>query len=245
MAISFALLDTTINTTDQTSYVSHSITPSANKLVLVGVAYGRSGATPSTPTVSGNSLTYVEVLTTAGWGTDLAIARKCSVFRALGASPTTGVVTIDFGAETSAGIQIHIVEVTGMDTSGTNGSGAVVQSVDTVLATSATAATSISQALAAYADSNNRGYTFVAHSQNEATTPRANWSELADTTDVTPNMGTETQWSDAAGADATASASWTTTSRAGIIGLEIKIAAAAATEDPFPYVAGGYFPTQG
>ena len=100
------------------SATTQSISPGANQLILAWVA---STATPNPgyPALSGNGLTWVGVST--------AVGNRISLFRAMGASPTAGPVTIDFGSSTQKSIAWSIVGFSGVDTSGTNGSGAVRQ----------------------------------------------------------------------------------------------------------------------
>src|SRR5882672_10399835 len=78
--------------TAATSFATASITPTSKALVLVAVSQHAASA-PASPTVSGNSLTYVQVDAvnydvTGNWRTTL--------FRALGTSPSAGTITIDF-----------------------------------------------------------------------------------------------------------------------------------------------------
>src|SRR3989442_2758141 len=100
------------------SATTASIAPGANQLVLAWVA-STATPTPGVPTLSGNGLTWVIM---AG-----AVGSRISLFRAMGASPTAGPVTIDFGSSTQKSIAWSIVEFSGVDTSGTNGSGAIVR----------------------------------------------------------------------------------------------------------------------
>jgi hypothetical protein len=127
MAVSAAAKTATGLNADQTSYLTTSQTPTANKLQLIGVASSRASA-PASPTLSGCSLTWVLVGSIL-YKPVATPNHRISVFRALGASPTTGQVTMDFAGVTQVGAAWEWVEVDGMDTSGTNGSGAIVQAV--------------------------------------------------------------------------------------------------------------------
>ena len=115
------------STTDATSYDTASISPSADHLILLAVVSGDTvGAAAEAPSsVTGNGLTWVQVATqnNAAGNTNVTT----TVFRALGAAPSVGVVTINF-ANTQENCQWHIAEFGNVDTSGTNGSGAIVQS---------------------------------------------------------------------------------------------------------------------
>lgn len=129
MAITSALLTSGESAADATSYQTASITPSANKLILLAVTSREAGSDPAdTPTISGNGLTWVQV---AGRDntSDVNNALRTTVFRAMGAAPSAGVVTITFVA-TQRNCVWSVVEFGGVDTSGTNGSGAIVQSAN-------------------------------------------------------------------------------------------------------------------
>ncbi len=197
------------------SAASASITPTGNRLVLLAVASRIASGTPNQPTASGNGLTWVAV---ASLGVAGSLNTRITVFRAMGASPSTGAVTIDFGGQSQTRIEWSIVEFGNVTTAGSNGSGAVVQSNT---ADSGTAQTAVSLALAAFLSSTNRPYCAIAHNTAEGTTPRTNWAELHDVSTQQPTM--ETQWrSDLA--EATASGSWATSGRGLMVAIEIACA---------------------
>lgn len=147
MAVSASNLATTGSNTDATSYATASITPGADKLVLAWV-YSIAATTPNTPTASGNSLTWVEIDNQL----DKDSLRRLTLFRAMGSSPSSGAVTFDFGGQTQTGCGWSVIEYTGMDTTGTNGSGAIVQSAKNA---SVGTATSLTVTLAAFSSTNN------------------------------------------------------------------------------------------
>ena len=90
-----------------------------------------------------------------GQVSSISTGSNLAVFRALGASPTTGAITCNFSV-TSTGYIWQIYDISGVDTSGTNGSGAVVQSV------AATASGSIPTAtLATFSSSSNGTVGFI------------------------------------------------------------------------------------
>jgi hypothetical protein len=103
-----------------TVYTTDSITPSANALVLAWVGNEDIFGTPSIPTLTGCGLTWVQI-DTVQFGN-----LRLTLFRALGASPSSGAVTITFPASEWAAIW-SITQFTDTDTSGTNGSGAIAQ----------------------------------------------------------------------------------------------------------------------
>lgn len=155
------------SSTGATSYTTSSITPTSNKLLLLTVA-SRTGIStnPNQPTVSGNGLTWVAIDTRVYDDTSSS-RRRITLFRAMGASPTSGAVTIDFGGQSQTNYTAVIDQITGMDTSGTNGSGAIVQSANNYDA-SATV-TSLAVTLAGFGSSNNATYGTFANGYGGAT----------------------------------------------------------------------------
>lgn len=127
MPVEATHLTTSGSTVDATSYNTASIAPSANKLVLLAVC--SVGATPQpAPTVTGAGMTWTQVRQKQD---GINGSRQITLFRALSASPGSGALTIDFGADTQGRCAWTVVEFGGVDTSGTNGANAVVQSADT------------------------------------------------------------------------------------------------------------------
>lgn len=115
----------TQNTGGTAVIASGSYTPTANALLLAFIANGQSFG-PPVSTVVGNGLTWVFIARAQGGGG----TGPCNieVWRAMGSAPTVGAVTATFAGNVASAI-IRIVQLTGVDTSGTNGSGAIVQSV--------------------------------------------------------------------------------------------------------------------
>lgn len=160
------------DTADATSFNTASITPTANVLQLLAVTSRTATADIVVPTASGNSLTWVEVDRAPVSGNN----RSVTVFRSMGASPASGAVNVSFGGQTQTSAIWSVVECSGVDTSGTNGSGAVVQFANQ----DPVSATSYTNTLSAFGSSNNAGYGAAMHIANEATTPGASWTELHD-----------------------------------------------------------------
>src|SRR3989344_5522242 len=129
-------------TPPQSSWTTASITPSPNKLVLLAV--GTFGSAMTVTSVTGNGLTWVKVGEVTNSGT-------ITLFRAMGPAPTAGAVTITATANRAAW---SVVEYGGVDTSGTNGYGAIVQS-----ATGSNGyASSLTVTLAKFASATNAAY---------------------------------------------------------------------------------------
>src|SRR5687768_12328361 len=86
--------------TDAASYTTASLTPTANRLILLTVvsSFGTSGTNqPNNPTVTGCGLTWVNI--GFNWHSG---RNKISLFRAMGSAPSSGALTIDFGGQTQS-----------------------------------------------------------------------------------------------------------------------------------------------
>jgi len=152
------------STTNDTSFTTASITPTANNLVLAWVTNTK-GTTPDTPTLSGNGLTWVQVATVT-WGTIAAPTARTTLFRAMGAAPSAGAVTISFGATNNqTGCAWSIIMFSGVVTSGTNGSDAVVQSLTNRI----DASTALTITLAALGDAANASAGGFSNMKNQDT----------------------------------------------------------------------------
>jgi trimeric autotransporter adhesin len=174
------------STTDGTSVATASITPTANRVVYAAVtARHTSNASSPEPTLSGCGMTWVKVDTHVQ-----ATTQRLHVFRGLSATPSTGALTFDYGAETQTSFCWSVIQCAGVNTSGTNGSGATVQSVTT----GGTAATSVTTTLAALENANNVSLVFVALSTQATVTRDANYAELSADNIATNTCTLESEW---------------------------------------------------
>lgn len=228
MAIAATHLTTSSSGTNATSYTTASITPTANALVLIAVGQEISG-TPAVPAISGAGLTWVEIANC--YFDQAGTQSRLTLFRALGASPTSGALTIDFSGVTQAGCEWSVAEFTGVDTSGTNGSGAIVQSAKT--AEPGSAATSITATLGSAITAGDAAYSAAAWEANEAGSAEGTWTLLGQSTHAGPSAALLSQWRNASD-DNSATTSWTTSALCGAIIVEIKAEAGAAKAPPPP-----------
>jgi len=132
----------------------------------------------------------------------------------MGASPSSGAVTIDFSSQTQFACAWSIVEFSDVDTSGSHGAGAIVQSV-----TASVNSTSISAALAGFVDTKNRPAMGVGSQTADAITPKSGFTELGESQSSGARI--ESAWK-SDGVDTAPSASWSSSARAGAIAVEIK-----------------------
>lgn len=213
MAIAATNLATATNAADQSSYATASITPTANRLVLALVNHRTSTGSPNTPTASGNSLTWVNIGTTNYNGSN----RRLTLFRALGSAPSAGSITFDFASQTQTSAGWSVVEFSGVDTSGTNGSGAVVQTVaDEIIGNTALTVT-----LAAFASANNATYGGFASGDGALTaTAGSGFTIVAQTNGGDISTASEFKSTNDTGVDIT----WSASNDIGGIAVEIKAA---------------------
>ena len=224
---------------DATSYPTASVTPSANQLILLAVLNTKAASPPTTPTASGNGLTWVEVATVT-FDTIASPLKRLTLFRALGASPTGEAITIDFGGVTQTGCIWSVSEVDSVDTGGTNGSAAVVQSATN----NANTGTSLTVTLAAFGSTDNATYGGFGINDDVAINPGTGFTEIHDNViTVVPICGSETEWRNDNDTSVDASASDAANKRWGGIAIEIKFAAAggAATGPGWVSSRGGWF----
>lgn len=211
------LLDGGSDNTPSSSQATASITPSGNALVLAAVNSHHNTLAPNTPTASGNGLTWV-VVRSFLWD-DAGEQRRLTLFRALRAAPTAGVLTFDFGGQTQETFTWSVVEFSPVVTTGTDGSGAVEQDVQDPA--SPAGATAIAAVLAAFQNSANATYgVAVKESAEDAElTGDGNMIDLHDEQDVDDDVRMISQWKD--GEETTVDWSWTTTRRAAGFAIEI------------------------
>jgi hypothetical protein len=89
--IAHTVLTSGSSTMDGSSVQTASITPGANRAVFAAIQ-SATAMGPVTPTAKGNGLTWVQVANVAFVGG----VRRLTVFRAMGASPTAGMITFTF-----------------------------------------------------------------------------------------------------------------------------------------------------
>lgn len=193
---------------DASSYATGSHTPGANKLQLFAVGNSKASS-PDVPTVSGNSLTWVQIATIVFSSN----GRRLTLFGAIGATPTAGATTVDFGAQVQTGCEGNVVEIDGV-------SGATVADIIAQSASSSdTAVTSLTVNLGTFANSENATFAAFSLAANNTVTSGAGFTELFDNGHTTPNSRMQTEFRD--DGDTTADATFSSADAAGIA-VEIK-----------------------
>ena len=221
--ISHILLTAGTNTVNQKVYTTASIAPAPNTLVTVAVLAHRSTGAPASPTVSGGGMTgWTEVASTTFDNGTLPL-RRLTIFRALSAAPGSGPLTITYSATVSH-CQWIVSQWGGVDLSGANGSGAIVQSG----ATAGDAVNGLTVSLAPFGNASNVSYGAFGVARNTAVvSPGFGFTEISEqpSGETTPgDLQAEFRTN-----DNTIDATWPFTLNAGALGLEIKSAATGGT----------------
>lgn len=218
MAVSIANLTSGNDETDDADSVTASITPSANKLILLAFASRADAVQPTVSSVTGCSLTWVEI---AHIDYDTSGSRRSLfLYRAMGSSPSSGAITITWGGTQTAKTWV-VDEVTGMDTSGTDGSGAIVQSATNKDETGS--ATSLTVTLGAFGSVNNATYGAFGTDGNPLPTAGSGFTTLA-TAVSTTDVRTTSEWQ--SGNDTSVDMSFASAVLVGGVAIEIKEAVA-------------------
>jgi hypothetical protein len=220
--------------TNLSAYSTGSQTPTASRLQIASVVnYNNLATDPATPTLSGNGLTWSQLVTYLpdNGGTKV----RLTVFVTLtGGSPSAGVVTADFGGETQLGCSIIVDEVDGADISGT----ALAAIVQTVTGTENSSGTSETITLAALADANNASYGVIQAQVNETFTVGSGYTEILQGSHAGPLAMLLTEYQ--VPGSTTVDASWTTSIRRGGAALEIAVASGGGTTTTLTAEAGSF-----
>jgi len=216
VAVTAIPLTTGSSTTNGLSYTTASVTPTANRLVLVAVL-ATVGSGTTTVALSGCGLNWVKVDQTPD------VARTVHLFRARGSAPTTGPLTIT-GSSAMTSALWQVSEFNGADTTGTDGSGAIVQSVNARPGSG----TSVNVAFNLPVDGANSTYGVVGVAVQESPVVGGSpWTSLGSTTQSGPTSGLLAEFSTSARQDV--AASWSTAAASFVVGVEIKAAATVGT----------------
>jgi hypothetical protein len=143
--ISQALLTSGHDIVNQKIYITGSISPAPNALVTVAVLTHQSSSAAPSPTLSGGGMARWDVVATVAYNGATPLDRL-TIYRAMSAAPGTGPITIN-SSVTVSNCQWIVSQWTGVDVSGANGSGAIVQAASA----SGTAVASLTAALADFA----------------------------------------------------------------------------------------------
>lgn len=212
---------TSLTAGDGTSDSTSSISPSANNLILLGINISWQSAQASAPTltVSGNGLTYQQAGTPRMyWPTGGNWWNTLYLYRSMGAAPSSGAITISSGSTLMDTMAVSVIQIGNVDTSGSNGSGAIVQYASNAAASAST----VTATLGAFASSTNGTIGIFGAGDTSASprtfTPGSGFTELHDTGLEYASIETVWRVDQDTSVDTTASAS-----SSGIAGLAVEI----------------------
>jgi len=212
-------LETSSSTVDGTTFTTGSISVGANELVLLACTGARlSSAVVQAPTsVAGSGLTFTKI--DQSDFSAVIQARDLSVWRAMPSASFSGTITITYASSHSACVW-SVVKFTGINTSGTGGSGAIVQSKNTL---AADPSTSISTTLtSAIEHSKNVTFVAVGAGTNSTFSTGGVYTKIAQDTETSAPAGLLTEYQ---ANTTTAAASISTSGTAlGLVAVEIKAA---------------------
>lgn len=211
-------LDANIST-DGTTITTASVSPGSNRLILAGFVFSFLSVVASAPacSVAGNGLTWVQIANRVFRQSGANYWQCLYLYRALGASPSSGTITATSDGFYHAAYAVS--EFIGIDTSGTNGSGAIVQSATNW----GDGVGSLTVTLSSFSNANNATYgLFTASAGTQLTfTPGTGFTEIHDTGQDYASIGT--QWRNDNDTSVDSTFSGTASGSAGIA-VEIKAA---------------------
>jgi len=213
--ITATLLTHDASSVDTTSWSTASITPSPNKLLLFSLITVSPDGIPA-PTVTGCGLTWelVDQMSVS------ANSRCTFIYRAMGAAPTPGPVTATDPLNMTSACW-SVVELDGVDTSGANGSGAIVQTN----AIRRTGVSSVDMSLPNPVGADNVTFGAMGCAQSTVTqVPGSGYEQLAFDTINTPSNGLLTEWANPGLQDITCTYTGAT-GNPFVVGCEIQAAA--------------------
>jgi hypothetical protein len=202
--------------TDASSYTTSQTLGANGKLYIIRVGSTVSSGTANVPTLThAGGLDCVQITTRAR-----GIYRQ-TLFRASKPSGVSAAAfTANFGGQTQQGCMICVDEIDGHDTSGSDGSGAIVQ----FSSNDGGGTTDPSGTLASFADpTNNAGWLGVYSNAASGATPEAGWTELSEYLQSNPSRHMVCAYR--IGEDTSLSYDESTQNNWIIVGLEIKAAA--------------------
>lgn len=221
MPVVGAALTSFATTTDATSFTTSSITPTGNSLVIAAFLHAKASAVVPTSVV-GCGLTWVMFA-----NNDLGVTnRKLTLWRALGAAPVPGAVTVDFSGVLQDACGWVLVEFANVIQAGTNGSGAIIQVVDTASGNDPSPTTT----LAAFSSPDNATYGAFGVANTSGFTAGSGFAELGDVNAAgVGSLMAEWVASNDTSVDATCtSGTW------GAVGVEIGFATPGIVGNDFP-----------
>ena len=217
--ITHALLAAGNNAVNTNVYTTASIAPAANALVTVAVLSHRSTGASASPTLSGGGMSSWTVVSSTTFDAGTLPLRRLTIYRAMSASPGSGPITISF-ANNQSNCQWIVSQWTGVETSGVNGAGAIVQAGST----GGDAVTGLAVPLGPFAKVSNVAYGAFGVNRNVAVvSPGSGFTEISEQASGENTPGDlQAEWQTN---DNTVDATWPTNLNGGAAALELNAAA--------------------
>jgi len=205
------------------TYVTSSVTLTANRLELLSI--GLSACCTGDPAVTSTGAT---------WVLHCQVGRRLFVYRTMVSSNQTGAVTITMpGGEGATNGGWSIVEWTGVDTGGTNGSAAAGQCDP-----AEQVASSLTVNMSGFSSASNRPYVTWKASASGTQTVESGWTSLADTNDGTDGQHYSTWWRDDT-TDTTPFYSFSSSQQIRGLAIDVKAPVTVGSCSPGFHVCGG------
>ncbi|MGH3998083.1 MAG: Ig-like domain-containing protein, partial [Pseudonocardiaceae bacterium] len=217
--ITHTLLTSGTNPVNQKVYTTASISLAPNALITVAVLGHRSSGASASPTLTGGGMSAWTEVATVTFDPLGAPLKRMTLYRAMSTSPGSGPITITFPSTVSHS-QWIVSQWEGVETSGANGAGAIVQTGSN----RADGVNGLAVALAPFESANNVAYGIFGVKRNVlAVTPGPGFTEIAEqpSGEGTPS-DLQAEWAPSYN---TIDASWANLNGAAL-GAEIKAAAA-------------------
>jgi hypothetical protein len=214
--ITTALLTAGSNAVNQRVYQTAAVSPAPNTLVTLAVlGRNQAGASPD-PVVTGGGMTSWTVVASMTFDVVGAPTRRLTVYRAMSPAPGSGPITITFAGTAQGNAQWIVSQWDGVDLSGENGAGAIVQAGTA----QGDAVSGLTVPLAVFGHANNVAYGAFGVAKNVVTvTPGLGFTEISEQPSGESTPGDlQTQWAMNLN---TILASWTALHGAAV-GIEIK-----------------------
>jgi invasin-like protein/Big-like domain-containing protein len=207
-----AVLTSDGSAANQKVYTTAAFAPAANALVTVAVRMRRSSGA-LTPTLSGGGMTSWAQVASVDYDPVATPTSRLVLFRAMSAAPGSGPLTITFPSSIS-NVEWMVVQWTGVDPSGTNGSGAIGQTGSA----NGNAATTLARALAPFGNANNVALGVLgAATSGPAAGPGPGFTELAESSSGESTL-LEAEWGSNLNA---VSATLSRSANAGLLAVEL------------------------
>ncbi len=194
-AILCSVLTANGDATNATNYTTASVTPAANRLILLAAVATRNATNDCVNndigTVTGNGLTWVAVAKQC-FSTTAAPTHTVEIWRSMGATPSTGTINFAYSASTQLNAAWAVLECSAVNQSGTNGSGAVAQSGINAVEPG----TSLTVTLGSFSASSNATLGVFALANNVAITPGSGFTQLTNpqVDDAGNDISLQVQW---------------------------------------------------